>query len=180
MLSKGKGMVLGKLRTMTLIEADLQHTMRMRLNDEEEELIEEDARTSKSNHGSRKNYSIENAMLEKRLVMDKSLISCKKTTYHLTDLKSCHDRQLANIGGLIEESIGRDRDVMKMLTKLMPRWKHYVSTAHGVSKECYGGNENELAGTGQRNKFSGDVCRDTSCMIIKVLEKGYLIIRLIY
>ena len=28
-----------------------------------------------------------------------------------------------------------------------------------------------MAGTGQGNKFSGDVCRDTSCLIIKVLEK---------
>ena len=53
--------------------------------------------------------------------MDKSLISCKKTIYHLTDLKSCYDCQLVNIGGLIEESIGRERDVMKMLTKLIPR-----------------------------------------------------------
>ena len=173
-LNKGKGMVLGKLRTITLIEVNLQHVMRMCLNDDEEELIEEDERMSKSNYGSRKNYSIENAILEKRLVMDKSLISCKKTTCHLTDLKSCYDRQLVNIGGLIEESIGRDRDVMKMLTKLMPRWKHYVSTAHGISEEYHGGNECELAGTGQVNKFSGDVCRDTSCMIIKVLENEKL------
>ena len=124
MLSKGKEMMIVKVRIIALTEADLQHAMRTHLNDDEEELMEEDVRTSKSNYGSRKNYSIENAILEKRLVMDKSLISCKKTMCHLTDLKSCCDRQLVNIGGLIEESIGRDRDVMKMLTKLIPRWKH--------------------------------------------------------
>ena len=53
----------------------------------------------------------------------------------------------------------------------MPRWKHYVSTAFGISEEYYGGEENTLVGTGQGNKFSGDVCRDTSYLIIKVLEK---------
>ena len=91
--------------------------------------------------------------------------------HYLTDLKSCYDRQLVNIGGLIEESIGRDRHAMQLTQKITPRWKHYVSTAFGVSEECYGGEENELAGTGQGNKFSGEVCRDTSCLIIKVLEK---------
>ena len=102
-LNKGKGMVLGKLRTITLIEADLQYIMRIYLNDNEDELIEKDERISKSNYGSRKNYSIESAILEKRLVIDKSLLSCKPTIYHIIDLKSCYDRQLVNIGGLIEE-----------------------------------------------------------------------------
>jgi len=171
-LDKGKGMIIGKLRTITLIEADLQYVMRIYLNDEQEERIEFDNRISTSNYGSRKNYSIETAILEKRLIMDNSLMTCQPTIYHLTDLKSCYDRQLINIGGLLEESLGRDRNVMKMLTNLIPRWKHYVSTAHGISKRYYGGSENELAGTGQGNKFSGDLCRDTSCMIIKVLEKN--------
>ena len=173
-LDKGKGMVIGKLRTITLIEADLQCIMRMYLNDEKEEIIEKDKRISHSNYGSRKNYSIETALLEKRLVMDNSLITGHVTIYHLTDLKSCYDRQLMNIGGLIEESIGRDRDLMKILTNLIPRWKHYVSTAYGISSEYYGGSEKELAGTGQGNKFSGDLCRDTSSIILKVLENRKL------
>ena len=60
---------------------------------------------------------------------------------------------------------------MQLMSKITSRWKHYVSTAFGTSEECYGREENELAGTGQGNKFSGEVCRDTSCLIIKVLEK---------
>ena len=141
-------MVIGKLRTITLIEADLQYIMRLYMNDEKEEVIETDKRISKSNYGSRKNYSIESAILEKRLIIDNSLITCNSTIYHLTDLKSCYDRQLINIGGLIEESIGRNRDVMKMLTNLIPRWKYYVSTAYGISEKYYGGKVMELAGTG--------------------------------
>ena len=53
----------------------------------------------------------------------------------------------------------------------MPNWEHYVSTGHGISKKHYGREEMKLAGTGQGNKFSGDMCRDTSCLIIRQLKK---------
>ena len=88
MIGKGKGMTLGKLRIIALIEADWQHVMRIYLGEEEEEIIESDTRFSKSNYGSRKNYSIESALLEKRLIFDQSLLSCKLTIYSLTDLQS--------------------------------------------------------------------------------------------
>ena len=42
MLEKGKGPTLGKLRTITLIEGDLQILMRIFLNAKDEELIEKD------------------------------------------------------------------------------------------------------------------------------------------
>ena len=86
MLGKGKELVLDKLRIITLIEADWQYMMRMYLGEEEEEVIEGDTRFSKSNYGSRKNYSIEPALLEKRLIFDQSLLSYKLTIYSLTDL----------------------------------------------------------------------------------------------
>ena len=86
MLSKGKGMIIGKLRTITLIEVDLQLLMRIYFEDSHEEMIETDKRFSKSNYGSRKNYSIESTILEKRLSFDNSMICGKKTIYHLTDL----------------------------------------------------------------------------------------------
>ena len=158
MLGKGKGMIVGKLRTITLIEADLQNIMRIYLEDLDEEMIESDDRFSKSKYGSRKNYSIETAILEKRLTFDHSLISSKPTIYHLTDLQSCYDRQLANIGGIVEELVGRDRRAIKLITKVIPNWEHYLSTAFGISKKYYGGEERNLAGTGQGNRFSGDIC----------------------
>ena len=64
-LEKGKGLVLGKLRFITLIEGNLQIGMRILLDSEDEELIENDSRFSKANYGSRKNYSIESVILEK-------------------------------------------------------------------------------------------------------------------
>ena len=92
----------------------------MYLNDDEEEMIEKDSRFSKSNYRSRKNYSIESAILEKQLVFDSSLLSSNMTIYYLMDLKSCYNHQLANIGRLIEESVSRDRNVMQLISKLIP------------------------------------------------------------
>ena len=120
-LDKGKRTMVGKLRTITLIEVDLQYIMRIYLNGKKEEVIEKDSRISKSNYSSRKNYSIETALLEKRLVIDNNLLTCNPTIYYLTNLKSYYDQKLVSIRGLIKESIGRDQDIIKMLTNLIPR-----------------------------------------------------------
>ena len=157
-LEKRKGPILGKLRFITLIEGDLQINMRIHLSTDREELIENDNRFSKVNYGSRKNYSIETAILQKRLIFDNSLIEMKSSIYTFTDLKSCYNRQLANVSGIVEESVGRNRAAIKLYTKLMPRFKRYVSTGYGVSDNYYGGECQQLARTGQGNKFSGDMC----------------------
>ena len=96
---------MGKLRNITLIEGDLQMMMRLYLNSEKEELIETDSHFSKANYGLRKNYSIETVLLEKRLIFDNSLITTKSTVYALIDLQSYYDRQLSNIGSIIEEIV---------------------------------------------------------------------------
>ena len=56
----------------------------------------------------------------------------------------------------------------------MPRFKHYISMEYVISKEYYRGEEFELAGTGQGNKFSGDMYRDVSYIIIRVIENNLL------
>ena len=117
MIEKGKGMVLGKLRIITLIDADLQHIMGICLGDEDEEMIENDTRFSKANHGLRKNYSIETALLEKRLIFDDSMASGEDAMCAITNLQSCYDHQLAEIGGIVEESVGRDRSAINLITK---------------------------------------------------------------
>ena len=60
---------------------------------------------------------------------------------------------------------------MKLITKVMPNLKHFACTGFGMSSDYYGGEFNQLAGTGQGNRFSGDLCRDTSCLIIKEIER---------
>ena len=148
--------------------------MQLHVNDDEEEIIEQDSRFSKSNYGSRKNYSIESAILEKRLVFDSSLLTNNLIIHHLTDLKSCYNHQLVNIGGLIEESVSRDGNVMQLILKLIPRWKHYISIVFGISEEYYSEENEILAGTGQENKFLGDLCIDMLYLIISIIEKKHL------
>lgn len=83
-IEKGMGPLLGKLRNLQLIKGDLQIMMRMFLSAEETQTIENDDRFSKANYGSRRNYSVETATLEKRLVFDHSMMTMKnkKHAYH--------------------------------------------------------------------------------------------------
>jgi len=120
-----------------------------------------------ANYGSQQNYSIESAILEKRLILDNSLNSLNYTIYNFTDLKSCYDRQLPNLGSIVEESVGRKRKPMILYTKIMPRFRKYISTGYGISTDYCRGDRVKLAGTGQGNKFSSDIYRDISCLIIR-------------
>ena len=53
-LEKGKGPTIGKSCNVSLIEGDLQIGMRISLNSDAKELIENDNRFSKANYSSRK------------------------------------------------------------------------------------------------------------------------------
>ena len=86
MIKKGKGLIVGKLQTIQLIEADLQLLMRILVNNRNKFKIETDYRIVKSNYRSRLNYSIDNAILEKRLVFNNSMIIGKYSIYNMADL----------------------------------------------------------------------------------------------
>ena len=73
-LEKGNSPVVRNLYTIQLIEADLQLLMRILVNKRNRFKIEEDSRVSKVNYGLRLYYSMENAILEKRLVHDNSVL----------------------------------------------------------------------------------------------------------
>jgi len=59
---------------------------------------------------------------------------------------------------------------MKLIIKVMPNLKHFISTEYKISNEYYKGEEMKLAGTGQGNKFSRDIYRDISYLIIRQIE----------
>ena len=86
MIEKGKGLKLGKLRTIQLIEADMQLLIRVFMSLQNQGQIEKDLRLSKCNYGSQKTYSIENAILKKRLIYDSSRLSGETIVHNLTDL----------------------------------------------------------------------------------------------
>ena len=74
----------------------------------------------------------------------------------------------------MEESVGRNISAMKLFTIIIPRFRHYIITAYEISQQYYEDEKEELAGIGQENKFSRDMHRDVTCIIICQIEKKLL------
>ena len=152
--------MLGKLRIIELIEGNLQIITRIYVGLRNDNNIEKDDRLSKYNFGSRKHYSIKSALLEKRLIYDTSKYTSEPTIYLLSDLEACYDRQIPSLGGIVEEALGVNRNAIKVICNTVSQFKHFICTGFGISKESYGGPEEQLTGTRQGNMLSGAVCRD--------------------
>ena len=79
--------MLGSLRNIQLIEGDIQILISILINQRNKFKIEIDPRIVKSNYGSRPHYSIEDALLEKRLIYNNSILKGKcmilQLTHHL-------------------------------------------------------------------------------------------------
>ena len=71
----------------------------------------------------------------------------------MSDHEACYDRQIPELCGLVEESIGANRKAVELLTKALPRLEHHVGTVNGVSTEKYGRETELLGGTGHVNIF---------------------------
>ena len=71
----------------------------------------------------------------------------------------------------MQESVGRNRSTMNLLTKLMTNFKRHVSAGCGVSKNYYRGEKERLAGTEQDSKSLEDMYQDVSYLIIPQIEK---------
>ena len=56
---------------------------------------------------------------------------------------------------------------MLVLSKLLPRSNNYIGISCRVSDNLYGGILEYLGGAFQGNVFSGNVCRDVSCLIFR-------------
>ena len=69
-----------------LIEADLQILIRIFVNERNSGRIETNLRISKCDYRSRKEYSIKDVILEKRISYDNSIITGKHNVYNITDL----------------------------------------------------------------------------------------------
>jgi len=105
-IKKGKGPVVRKLRMIQLIEVDIQILMRIVINKRNKGRIEVDLRISKCNYGSRSRYSIKNAILEKRIIYDHSMLKENTIIHNITNLQTYYNRQLAEIGSIVQELVG--------------------------------------------------------------------------
>ena len=92
MIEKGKGPYIEKLRIIELIEGDLQLIIRIYIGLRNDKNIQKDKRILHFNFGSRKNYSIQSASLEKRLIYDTSKYNNEPTIHLLLDQEACYNR----------------------------------------------------------------------------------------
>ena len=145
---KGKGLILGKLRMIQLIEANLQLMMWIFISGWNDKNVETDNRLLKYNYGSRRNYSINTLLLEKILMCDAALWNRKPTIHTISDLKACYDRKLPNIGCMVQEAVGVNWAAAKIFQTVLPVMKHYVATDYGISTESYRSRENMIGRTG--------------------------------
>ena len=145
--------------------------MRILVNNRNKFKIKTDHRIAKSNYGSRLDYSIDNFILEKRLVLDNSIIIGKYNICNITDLQLYYNRQLVEIGLIVQESIGIQRKLIKLLIKVLLVMQHFVYTSFGISSISYGGNNEVQARAGQGNVVSVNICRDSLYLIIKEIKK---------
>jgi len=90
-LEKGKGSIIGKLQIIQLIEVDLQLLMRIFIGGWIDEVIENNERILKFNYRLQRNYSIETAILEKRLMYDLAIRDGKEMMYTISDLEAYYD-----------------------------------------------------------------------------------------
>ena len=148
LLNKGKGLILGKLRTIQLIEVDLQLVMRIFLGCRNKGSIEKDPRLLKFNCGSRRFYSIDKAILEKRLIYDISRYNKQSTIHMITNLEAYYNQQLYNIGLIVKESVRIDWNGIKLIVKVLPRMKHHICTGFGLSSALYSNERQQIGETG--------------------------------
>ena len=157
-----------------MIEADLQLIMRISINNRNKHQIEKGPKISTNNFGSRSNYSIEMAILQKRIIYDNSKLITKPMVYNMTDLEVYYNQKLALIGSIIQESVSIERNTIKLILKIIPNFEHYICTSYSISTKYYRGQKDNLGGSRQGNVFSRAFCRDASYLIMKEAEKREL------
>ena len=135
--------------------------MRIFIGGRIEGAIENDKRITKFNYGLQTHCSIENAIIEKRLMHALAIRDGKKMMHNISDLEAWCDHQLPNIECMVEESAGVEREPEKLFAKILPVMNHHKCTSYGISKESYGSGSHELGGTGQGNSVSEEMCKDT-------------------
>ena len=132
------------------------------MNTRNKQQIEEDNRILKGNYGSRSKYLIEIAILEKWLIFDLSIFNNVPHIHNMTDLEACFDRQLANVGSILEEPIGIERAVIKLIAKVLLIFERHICMSYRISSRYYRGVKDEQRGIGQEYVLLINIMKITS------------------
>ena len=67
--------------------------------------------------------------------------------HNISDLEVCYDRQLPNIGYLVEELVRVEREPAILFAKILPVMEYHICTSYRISKDSYGSRTYKLGGT---------------------------------
>ena len=95
--------------------------------------MKNDSRFSKHNYSSRKAYSIDEVILERRLLYNTSKIIMIPIIHVVTDLATCYDKKLVEIEGIVLELTGIDRHATRLFSKVLPIMLYYICSGYGIS-----------------------------------------------
>ena len=68
--------------------------------------------------------------------------------HNMTDLEAYYNRKLPNISSIIQELVGVEWKIIKLLIKVILRFEHYVCTSYRVNTTYYKGLTELLARIG--------------------------------
>ena len=101
-LEKTYHLDIGKLHTIYLIEVYLQLMMRIVINERNSRSVKNNERVPKINYRSRKEYSVKDVILEKRIIYNSSIMIVTYTIHNITNLQACYYMQLVEVRSIVQ------------------------------------------------------------------------------
>ena len=86
---------------------------------------------------------------------------------------------MSNIDSILQESIGIEREVIVLISRILLIFQRYIYTSYGISKCFYRGIKEKQGGMGQEYVLLVNISRDSSCIIIKEVQNNNNIVVII-
>ena len=179
LLKKGKGITPSDLRTIWLMEADLNsgaklHFVTRMINQTalSNNVIQESQYAKK---GSRAIV----AALVKILYFDHVRQNKKPAVFFASDLMQCFDRMAHPVCSLVSQRLGVHPSVVQCMLLAVQRMERRVRTGYGDANTTYGNYRDKfLQGGGQGNGASLPLWLAISCIILSMLEAEVIGVRI--
>ena len=171
LLKKGKGITPADMRTIWLMEADLNAGAKMHFVSR---MMNTTARTKKlipaSQYAKKGSKAIEAAVV-KILYFDILRQNKSPGIFLASDLHQCFDRMAHPVASLAVQRLGVSKPVVRCMLTAIQNMKHRVRTAYGDSTRTYGRDRlRPLQGGGQGNGAALPFWIAISCILINMLE----------
>ena len=171
LLKKGKGITPADLRTIWLMEADLNTGAKLHFVSR---MINQTALSNnaiqESQYAKKGSRAIE-AALVKILYFDHIRQNKQPGIFFASDLMQCFDRMAHPVCSLVSQRLGVHPSVVQCMLLAVQRMEHRVRTGYGDSNYTYGNDrEHPLQGGGQGNGASLPLWLAISCIILSMLE----------